>query len=381
MLHYSPNISIYEKGICVKSLALYMLFLNLFTIISLHSNTEITTVFGTCTIEEPVLQELIECPSMQRLKHIHQYGIHYYVGTIDYEYSRYEHSLGVFHLIRMFGGSLREQIAGLLHDISHTVFSHVSDHLFKVHGDDSYQDNIHLWFLEQTEIAQILGKYNIKLTEIIHKKNGFSRLEQELPKLCADRIEYNLNGGLKEGMLTHHDIHNVIKHLSFDNDQWIVNDQDAALKLGLTSLYLTEHLFCTKQNFVLYDLAALALDHALSKKIITPKDLHFGTDHEVWHTLRTSQDPYLQRIVHSILNEQDYYHKTYKKDLHTIHAGGKFRGVDPLVKTHNGLQLLTELNITYSHLYTKLQNKIKHGMYIHCTCENAISLQDAIKGH
>ena len=33
-------------------------------------------------------------------------------------------------LIKKLGGSVEEQIAGLLHDVSHTAFSHVIDYVF-----------------------------------------------------------------------------------------------------------------------------------------------------------------------------------------------------------------------------------------------------------
>ena len=44
--------------------------------------------------------------------------------------TRYEHSVGVMLLARRVGGGLREQVAALLHDVSHTAFSHVIDHVF-----------------------------------------------------------------------------------------------------------------------------------------------------------------------------------------------------------------------------------------------------------
>lgn len=63
---------------------------------------------------------------MQRLKGISQFRIpdKYYFKD---NYSRFEHSIGVMVLLGKLGASQEEQIAGLLHDVSHKAFSHVYD--------------------------------------------------------------------------------------------------------------------------------------------------------------------------------------------------------------------------------------------------------------
>src|SRR5579872_6615413 len=103
----------------------------------------IDTFYGSIEVEEPVLLELIHSPSFQRLKSIHQYGVAYYT-THREEYNRFDHSLGVFAILRAKGAPLDEQIAGLLHDISHTAFSHVGDWVFgKEYQEDDYQSIIY----------------------------------------------------------------------------------------------------------------------------------------------------------------------------------------------------------------------------------------------
>lgn len=77
-------------------------------------------LYGTFEISEPVLVDLINSPELQRLKKISMAG--YYPGCPSFcnpDYNRYNHSLGVFMLLRRFKAPLLEQIAGLIHDISH----------------------------------------------------------------------------------------------------------------------------------------------------------------------------------------------------------------------------------------------------------------------
>jgi HD superfamily phosphohydrolase len=42
-------------------------------------------------------------------------------------------------LIWRLGGSLREQLAGLLHDVSHAAFSHLIDHVLDVAEEDYHE--------------------------------------------------------------------------------------------------------------------------------------------------------------------------------------------------------------------------------------------------
>lgn len=113
-------------------------------------------ICGTIEINEPVVLDLIESQSMQRMKGVDQHGYlePYFPGTA---YSRFEHSLGVFILLKKFGAPLLEQIAGLLHDVSHTVFSHVADYVFGNGSGEkqNFQDTCFDEFIEKSEIPEI----------------------------------------------------------------------------------------------------------------------------------------------------------------------------------------------------------------------------------
>ena len=114
------------------------------------------SIYGEFIIE-PVLEELINTKEVQRLKNIHQGGASYLVNP-DWNVTRYEHSIGVMLLIRIMGGSIQEQIAGLLHDISHTAFSHVVDFALE-NKDENYHEKIFENIIENSMIPYILKNY------------------------------------------------------------------------------------------------------------------------------------------------------------------------------------------------------------------------------
>ena len=68
---------------------------------------KVDTFYSALNVNEPVLLELINCSAMQRLKDVRQYGVVFYTTNSD-PYNRYDHSLGVFAILRMKGASLTD---------------------------------------------------------------------------------------------------------------------------------------------------------------------------------------------------------------------------------------------------------------------------------
>ena len=150
----------------------------------------IDIVYGKEEINEPILIELINSAPIQRLKGVSQFGIpdEYYHKK---GFSRFEHSIGVLILLRRLNAKLEEQVAGLLHDVSHTAFSHLIDWVIGDPSKEDYQDKTLLKTLEETEISQILKKYGFSPKKIAGIEKFFL-LEQRAPNLCADRVDYTL---------------------------------------------------------------------------------------------------------------------------------------------------------------------------------------------
>src|SRR5581483_8929060 len=114
----------------------------------------VTTVMGDIDERNPIILDLINSQAIQRLKEIDQSGPNPYFNKRCPHFSRYDHSLGVYALLKRFGASTQEQVAGLMHDASHTAFSHIADLIFQ-QGQArtiSYQDNIHDWSLQQMHV-------------------------------------------------------------------------------------------------------------------------------------------------------------------------------------------------------------------------------------
>lgn len=334
---------------------------------SSFSTTYLNTIYGDFTIQEPVLCELLDCPSFNRLAGINQYGVNAYVHQKK-PYTRYTHSLGVFVLLRKFGATEQEQIAGLLHDVSHTVFSHAGGWIFNndLKKADSHQDDIHMWYLQQTEIVEILAKYGYSIESVHHKNKQFKMLEKELPDLCADRLEYTLYGGYIEDLLTREDIKRLLSDLRCHKDEWFFVEQSSARKFAEVSCYLTEKVFGSPWDRLVIEWTASALRRALQIKLINERDIYFSVDEVIWKQLCKSKDMQIKRDIQRIKNHQSMYRIVDEKKAESF-LTSKCRCINPLVRKNGFLFRLNKLDEQFDNEYIRIKKLCASGYPISFT--------------
>lgn len=335
----------------------------------------IATPYGDILVTEPILLDLFDHPVMHRIKDVQQYGAQTYVMPQKFQYTRYAHCVGVWALLRLHGASLEEQIAGLLHDVSHTVFSHVGDLLYGHRSEkSSYQDNIHDWYLTEQGVDKVLARHDFTLADVSPKSSRFGMLERDLPDLCMDRIEYILQAGLLTNMLTQAEVDAIVQDIAYDFGRWYFKNRELAKKFAAVALYNTKHVWGGPEIYFIDRATAGALRRALDIKLLTERDIHFSVDSAVWATLLASQDTIIQEHLYSILN--------YKQIITTCpgNQGGtfvqtKFRGVDPFVRTVCCFVRLTDLDQEYRGQYEATKKEVQAGWSViidHNGAANAI---------
>lgn len=195
----------------------------------LYGNVELPVIFG----------DLLNTGTLKRLGGVHQSGAVFLVNP-DLSHSRLEHSIGVMLLIKILGGSELEQIAGLLHDVSHTAFSHVGDYVFE-NGEENYHEQIYAQVLLNSEVPAILLKHGYHIDQILN--GDFSILEQPLPHLCADRLDYTLRDALHGGLITRYTARQFLQYIKLQNGQIVVTDEGQADWINETFKRLNDDLF------------------------------------------------------------------------------------------------------------------------------------------
>ncbi len=314
-------------------------------------------IYGRIEINDKVLLALIDSLPVQRLKGINQAGASQYV-IAGKTVTRYEHSLGVMTLLRKLGASLEEQIAGLLHDVPHTAFSHVIDFVFPS-DDHAYHEKFHSDIILNSEIPDILADYNYDVHRILDDSN-FPLLERSIPDLCADRIDYSLRD-MTASLGYNEKIQSYIDNITIHNNEIIFKDPETARRYAEDYLMMDRTRWSHPLEIAYYQILAEAMKLALEKGILDKVEL-FKDDSYVYSKLQGSNDSEIKNKLSmlspglTILDDPDDYQ---------FFARNKVRYVNP--KFMNGQREAQRLSETYPDFnaaLTKHIERITRGNYI-----------------
>lgn len=287
-------------------------------------------VYGPATIEEPVLLAVIASEAMQRLRGVLQHGITGLIG-VTVPVSRFAHSLGTMLLVRRLGASLEEQLAAILHDVSHTAFSHVIDYVFYDHDNQSYHDEVKVDYVSGTDLPGVLTHYGYDWKRLLHEE-AFPLLEQPAPRLCADRLDYFLRDSLDLGLATSAEVRRALSSLNVHQGRIVTESVTVARWLADTYLKADDASWANFREVGLYELAAQAIRRGLALGIIDNSDF-WSTDAVVWEKLSTADDAQLQGTVALVSPVTRFI---WDETAPSFRVGTKVRTIDPDVLLPDG---------------------------------------------
>lgn len=304
-------------------------------------------LYGTIDIKSDLLISLLQSKSLLRLKGIAQFGIpdEYYIHT---NYSRFEHCVGVMLLLWLLGAPEEEQAAGLLHDVSHTAFSHVIDWVLGPGKTENYQDEHHASYILSSEIPGILKDHGLSAARIIDYHN-FSLLEKDIPELCADRIDYSL----REFPVSV--AGKCIRGLIVVDRRIVCKSKSIALLFATRFLKQQMTHWGGFEAMVRFKIFADVLRLAIKEKIITENDF-WKDDLYILNKVKAAKIPEIQKNLR-ILTSKSL--AGYPKGSTVIHK--KFRYIDPLFVQNGGLIRLSASDPDFLNLLEEARIKNEQG--------------------
>ncbi len=198
---------------------------------------------------------IIDTVEMQRLRRIRQLGFSYlvYPGA---NHTRFEHSLGVYHLMNLLldrlGVAKEEEqeliVASLIHDIGHGPYSHVTEPVIKKITGNSHEDIEDIIFKQEVEveakveaesaktIAEVLDELSLDRQKIEGYIKGERRAEyaggeRDLSKVLngeidVDKMDYLVRDsyytGVAYGVV---DNIRIIQGLDFVNGKVVITEK------------------------------------------------------------------------------------------------------------------------------------------------------------
>ncbi|QDP38932.1 HD domain-containing protein [Radiobacillus deserti] len=314
-------------------------------------------LYGEFEVDK-VLEELVLSKPVQRLKGIHQGGASYLVNG-KWNVTRFEHSIGVMLLIKKLGGSIEEQIAGLLHDVSHTAFSHVIDFVLDNKNED-YHETIYNSVIKNSEIPTILKKYGYKYEDILPDDKKWTILEQPAPELCADRVDYTLRDMFEYGQISLRDVHKFLSDLTVDDGKMYL--QNIEITEWFVNTYYKEVIdfFMDPLNIYGYDILAKTLKVALDNKVIYFNDF-LKDDNGLIQKLKKSKSEEIQILLGNIHQNVKVVEDSVDYDLY---RKNKVRLIDPSILSGNKLIRASVLSDKVKEMNNRAYEKATRGMYV-----------------
>lgn len=314
-------------------------------------------IYGSIEVKEPVLIDLIDSKAVQRLKKIGQFGVpqEYYPFK---DYSRYEHCIGVMLLLKRLDASLEEQVAGLLHDASHTAFSHTVDWVLGDREKEDYQDKNHFDILNRSDVPESLSRHGFSLPRIANTKN-YGLLERKAPDLCADRVDYSLREFASWANPSIVD--KCLESMIVYDGRMVFNSRECAKEFGLGySKCQTEH-WGSPDTTMRWELLSRALRMALDNKIISEYDFQ-KDDEYMMKRLRDSNNQDINSIL-AILSLKKLPLE-FVTNNPQFSLKKKFRFVDPSYLENGNLYRLSESDSGYKKLLEETRKDNESGVKV-----------------
>ena len=297
---------------------------------SMHWNDR---VYGEVAVDDPGILALIGCPTFQRLRGIRQAGpsaLAFPFKTV----TRFEHSLGVYTLLGRLGADRRERLAGLLHDVSHTAFSHAVDFVIASEEQD-HHEGLKPEFLRRPDLDRAIRALGFR-PEDFFDDSIYPLLEQPLPALCADRLDYFLRDSLACGVTTPAQVARFLGSLTVDGPTIAFDSEAVAREATERFAIMNRDWWASPTEAYIYNEFADALREGFRLGVLNRDDL-LGDDAEVMAKLRGSRDPGIAEKLGHVLAFSPRSIEGF-----TPRVTPKTRWLDPPVSDASGLRRLSQ---------------------------------------
>lgn len=295
-------------------------------------------IYGNCTIKDELAEDIIKSQPMQRLSSVNQHGAAAFVFS-RLNITRLEHSIGVYLLLKKIGAQREEQIAGLLHDISHTAFSHVIDFVFHNSNQD-YHEQKQEETIRDSELPKIFAKHGFSTSDFLLNEE-FALLDREVPDLCCDRLDYFLRD---YASFYGKDRSSYLSWIKTENNEIYFTNKIEARKCAEDFMDIDKSLWgSSPTSIAAFKILADCLKLAIENDIITVYDLEKDNDRVIMEKLRNSRNLKIAVMINKL--RPGFSAKASEKEFDFIFPC-KARWLDPKIRVGKSLKRLSETDKT-----------------------------------
>ena len=250
--------------------------------------------------------KVIDMPQFQRIRRIKQLGLIslIYPGA---NHTRFEHCIGTMNLASKLGNELELsedevellRISGLLHDIGHGPFSHVSEGVLSFPHEELTE-----YVIEKTSLHDLLDeRFNTKeIIKIIHGKGPLGPIISG--ELDVDRMDYLLrdshNTGVAYGVI---DYERIISNLQL-NDGLVLDIKGVQAAEGalVSRYFMYPSVYQHHTTRIVNSMFRRALKREIDSEKINEKDMYKYDDSDIISLFRQSDDEIVRDLISRLDN-------------------------------------------------------------------------------
>lgn len=239
---------------------------------------------------------LIDTPVVQRLRRIRQLGFSnlVYPGA---NHTRFEHSLGVYHLTRMLIDQVEERrqkellAAALLHDVGHGPFSHATEHLIQRYTKKKHDDVETI--LKKGSVSDVLRDNSISISAVAKHIRGETSIGQIInSEIDVDKMDYLVRDahytGVAFGLV---DYIRLIHEISFKENKLVLNSGglQAAESLLVSRFLMHPTVYFHHVSRIAESMCSHAAQYLIENEGLTPASLQRMDDAELMMKMKSSK--------------------------------------------------------------------------------------------
>jgi len=275
-------------------------------------------IHGNIDLDETVAK-IIDTPQMQRLRYIRQLDMTYLVFP-GANHTRFEHSLGTMQVTRALLSSINEKeeempYAGMLHDIGHGPFSHLSEDLIKLHLKKDHE-KIGEEVVRNSEIKDIISDSGLSFDKVMDYFTNPSKMDIVCGALGSDRIDYLMRDshytGVAYGVI---DYERLKKRLVMHNGRVAVLESgiSAAESMLLARYFMHLNVYMHHTRIIALGMLQRAIGLALDSGIIDAQELSMMHDEQLIGRLLGSGSEHVSEMTKRVIGRKLFKRAVYKR--------------------------------------------------------------------